>query len=260
MEKQIVVTPISDRIWQFNESNADGPYVDAYLICGKERALLIDSLQNLPGLYQEVRKLTSLPVDVALTHGHGDHAGVSLKEFEEAGCKIYLAPADFFFLKDRKNAPVGADGLAPLSPGQVFDLGDRKLEVLDVAGHSPGSVAFLDEENQLLFSGDSIGSGNFWMQLSSCLPLDEFLVKLEALAKRVEPLSGLKIYPGHRNQSPVQLTLQYVKDVLGLTRDILAGKEAGEEYPMNLHGTMISAREVKRGQMRSYLYDPKHLH
>lgn len=40
MESKIGVTRISDNIWQFNEANENGPYVDAYLIMGTERALV----------------------------------------------------------------------------------------------------------------------------------------------------------------------------------------------------------------------------
>ena len=41
---------IAENIWQFNEANQMGPYVDAYLIVGSRQALLVDALQTVTGL------------------------------------------------------------------------------------------------------------------------------------------------------------------------------------------------------------------
>ena len=49
----------------------------AYLVEGSERALLIDGLVGVGSLKAFVRELTSLPVKIALTHGHIDHNGAA---------------------------------------------------------------------------------------------------------------------------------------------------------------------------------------
>ena len=46
----------------------------AYLITGKEKALLIDTLNGVENLADIVRTITDLPVMVVNTHGHIDHA------------------------------------------------------------------------------------------------------------------------------------------------------------------------------------------
>ena len=43
--------------------------------------------------------------------------------------------------------------------GQIFDLGNRTLEVVYTPGHSPGSVCLLDKKNRILFSGDTFFPG-----------------------------------------------------------------------------------------------------
>ena len=40
---------IRENIYQFNETNEFGPYVDSYLIIGTERALVVDALQTDTG-------------------------------------------------------------------------------------------------------------------------------------------------------------------------------------------------------------------
>jgi glyoxylase-like metal-dependent hydrolase (beta-lactamase superfamily II) len=46
-----------------------------------------------------------------------------------------------------------------LEDGNVFDLGDKKLHVLPLPGHSRGSINLGDEWNVRLFSGDVVYDG-----------------------------------------------------------------------------------------------------
>jgi glyoxylase-like metal-dependent hydrolase (beta-lactamase superfamily II) len=52
-----------------------------------------------------------------------------------------------------------------LDEGDVLDLGGRKLRVLHTPGHSPDCICLLDEENGLLFGGDTINTGPIYAQL-----------------------------------------------------------------------------------------------
>ena len=46
-----------------------------YLLCGSEKALLIDTGLGISNIYDEVIKLTDKPIVVAATHVHWDHIG-----------------------------------------------------------------------------------------------------------------------------------------------------------------------------------------
>ena len=83
------IIEICKGVWQFNETS-NFSNVDAYLIVGEKRALLVDALMHEKTVYEKVRKLTQLPLDVVLTHGHGDHTGAGLKGLHENGCTIYM--------------------------------------------------------------------------------------------------------------------------------------------------------------------------
>ena len=255
----MTVSKIGEGIWQFNEAFKEGgPYVDAYLIVGEKEALLVDSLQTEAGLYEEVRKITNLPVSVVLTHGHGDHAGVSLKDLYENNCKIYMDLRDMsIVLKGFGEAIIEEEWIQGIEPGTIFDLGGFKLEAIPIPGHTPGSLVLLEREKQLLFSGDTIGSGYFWMQLSVSLPLNIFLKNLEYFWDQVSSMKDILVYPGHRNQSPVQLNLQYIKDVIDITKDIVTGEREGSDDAMSFMGTDIKFKRISHGLMRDYLYDPK---
>lgn len=247
---------ISENIWQFNEAGESGPYVDAYLIVGEKKALLVDALQTETGLYEEIRGITDKPLSVFVTHGHLDHAGVAVRELHGAGVPIYMSSKDFDLLKGMTDYGAERDWFLDLKPGMVFDLGGFCFHTLSLNGHTQGSVAALDYENQLLFSGDGIGSGHFWMQLPGCSALSIFRGELKALHQETKKCPDLKIYPGHRNQSPVQLTGQYVEDTLFLTDGLLDGTLKGEPLSIPWRNGTMECFHIGHGQMVNFCYDP----
>jgi len=252
MPNTIKTIKLSEGVWQFAECDAAGnDLVDAYLVCGNKRAILIDALCISAGLYKKVRKITPLPVDVILTHGHEDHAGVSLPEFfGKSG--VYIDEKDIFLCETL----CASKDIERLSDGQIFELGGRTLEIISVAGHTPGSVVVLDRTNELMFTGDTIGSGNFWMQLPESLPLEIFLTNLERLHKTAEPYKNLLIYPGHRRQGSNQMTGIYLRDVLAATRRIVDGTLKGRACGMIYKGIEINMKRAGLRTMRGYYFDP----
>lgn len=250
-------TEIRENIWQFNEANEMGPYVDAYLIVGDKKALLVDALQTETGLYEEIRKITDKPLEVFITHGHLDHAGAAIKELHEAGVPIYMSYKDYDLLKGMFDYGEEKDWFIDLKPGKVFDLGGYRFHTIPIDGHSKGSMVALDYENQLLFSGDGIGSGHFWMQTPFSTALNVFQMGLKALYAETKKCPDLLIFPGHRNQSPVQLTGQYVKDTLYITNGLLNGVLKGEETSIPWHGGEMHYWHIGHGQMVDFCYDPE---
>jgi glyoxylase-like metal-dependent hydrolase (beta-lactamase superfamily II) len=57
--------------------------------------------------------------------------------------------------------------------GDVVDLGDRRLEVLHLPGHTPGEIGVWEEETATLFSGDCVyESGILLDELPESNPAD----------------------------------------------------------------------------------------
>lgn len=148
-----------------------------YLITGSEKALLVDSVNGYEDLHAIVRSLTDLPVIVVNTHGHGDHI-LGNVYFDEA----WLHPADFA-LHDEffgyAKAEMDKHGLKPcslkaLEVGQIFDLGGVQLEVVDLKGHTAGSIGLLDKAARIIYTGDGLNT-HLWMQLDHSLPISTML-------------------------------------------------------------------------------------
>lgn len=262
MENKVkfTVTDLAPNVWQIHEEGA-GQWVDCYLIVGEKRAALVDSLMSRGDrrLYDIVRERTSLPVVVLHTHGHGDHVGAELREFIDAGCEVCVSEKDFP-LMGGFGAKYPTEIFTKLKDGDRFDLGGRTLEVIELAGHTPGSVAFLDRENRQLFSGDTIGSGSIWMQLDHSTDLTTFLDGMKRLESMVAGLDNLMVYPGHRNQSPVQLNERYITDMRELAEMLVSGEMVGDPMQPAEGGARFPTALVARyGMVGALVYEPSKL-
>lgn len=139
----------------------------SYLIVGTTRALLFDSGSGTRDISDTVRRLTTLPVTVIVSHLHFDHLGGVVPFEHVAMIDLPETRADVsgtFFRPKRYEYMGLVDGRAApsiqiaewLAPGSIIDLGGRSIRVLSTPGHTPTSAALLDAQDKRLFIGDYI--------------------------------------------------------------------------------------------------------
>lgn len=175
-----------------------------YLVLGSECALLIDTCLGLGNLRATVESLTDLPIEVALTHGHLDHA-MGAPEWEG----VWMSPADQAIYKSMCDAegrlgylsanagaaaadtwkdtlvpPCPGYAFRPLADGQVFDLGGITVEAIAFPGHTPGTHAFLLREDRILISGDACNNSTFLFE-STCSTVEEYRRTVLAVQERL---------------------------------------------------------------------------
>lgn len=212
-------TRIKENIWEIFQE-----FVRAFLFLGEEKALLLDTCafdDDLPSL---VRELTMLPVMVVQTHCDDDHIAASCR-FDE----VYMHPSEFALLRE-----TAANPLRPrsLREGTIIDLGNRRLEVLLMPGHTPGSIALLDEQNRLLFSGDSIKSDIVYM-FGPGRDIDAYIDSLSNVYAR----GGYdKIYACHGDM-PVapDIIPDLIEGATLLSEGKLRGEDDGSGHPCLLY-------------------------
>lgn len=68
-EKQNKNQKIDDCVWIMDD-NGDST---GYLVCGGEKAVVIDTMNCIADVHAAVREITNLPLEVVNTHGHCDH-------------------------------------------------------------------------------------------------------------------------------------------------------------------------------------------
>ena len=80
------------------------------------------------------------------THWHPDHAGGNERLKAETGCAI-VGPSEV-----TRIAPLDR----PVAEGDVVELGDTRLNVLETGGHTLGHLSYYDEADGIVFVGDTL--------------------------------------------------------------------------------------------------------
>lgn len=191
-----------------------------YLIEGSDKAVLIDAGTNIKDLDKIVASITDKPVMLVATHVHPDHTGSSIDCFPE----IYLNPADTVNIP--RFMPNYRGEVRYLKDGEILELGGRQLEVVFTPGHTPGSTTFMDKDAAYGFSGDSFGSGNLLLTTN----FSTLLATLEKTSGMMEKYGIEQLYPGHFFGNNAE-TSERVNDMITLSKEVISGKEKGEENP-----------------------------
>ncbi|MCO7124377.1 MBL fold metallo-hydrolase [Sporolactobacillus shoreicorticis] len=193
-------------------------HVHAYLLIGRKQAALIDTGIGIGDISFVVEQLTQLPVIVLTTHVHWDHIGghglfkkiyvhkkekswlengipgLSIKQIRKDVFKDLTKPIPSS-VRPESYYPFKGKPTGVFQDMDVFELGTRKLNVIDTPGHSPGHVCFYDESTGYLFSGDLIYTGTpIYAFYPSTDPLElvKSFKKVAHLEKEVS-----KVFGGH---------------------------------------------------------------
>jgi glyoxylase-like metal-dependent hydrolase (beta-lactamase superfamily II) len=176
--------------------------VISYLILGADRALLFDTGMGISNIQAVVAGLTKLPVSVLNSHTHNDHVGDNWRFSDVYGMDTEFTRANARGSKEDAQAELAADEICGSLPrgfdakayatkpfhvahwlhdGDRIDLGARALKVIATPGHTPDSVALLDQENGFLFTGDTFYAGPIYLYRSET-DLDAYVASVQKLA------------------------------------------------------------------------------
>lgn len=243
------------RIEDFGGARGDESF---YLVEGKNRALLLDTGMGKGDLAGYVRTLTSLPVDVAITHGHGDHFG-QVDQFKES--TVYMSETDSALLP----AAFITRRFKGVKDGEIIDLGGgRQFEAIEVPGHTLGSVIYLDRRDRIAVTGDAVSSGSMvYLFGLSCTALDQYVESLKRLDDRVKDLDGLTLLVGHHYQEKVPLTatagMQLFTDMRAAAEKVVEGELQGKRVFTSRAGKSVELRQAYVG-LAGLWYNPNNIH
>ncbi len=166
--------------------------------------------------YEEFGQLTDFiakkklePVLLLNTHCHLDHIfgnrwflekyklGTLCHKGDEMNRKNSVKQAMFFGLS--MDAPPEPEGF--LEDGQIITFGQFNLKALHVPGHSPGSIAFYIEGENIVFTGDALFVGTIGR---TDLPGGDFNTLITSIKTKLFTLpSGTVVYPGHYGSTTI---------------------------------------------------------
>ncbi|HWW85069.1 MAG TPA: MBL fold metallo-hydrolase [Vicinamibacterales bacterium] len=198
---------------------------NTYLLVGPgERAVLVDAgvgaPQHLSDLDLALESNGVTLEKVVVTHGHVDHAS--------GAPAIAATHPTVRFAKHpwpEEDARYGVNW-EPLSEGDLVDIGDEQLTVLETPGHSPDHVALWHEATRAAFTGDLvILGGSVMIHSSRGGDLGAYLSSLERL-RAMEPRV---LFPAHgaRIDEPHHVLAQFIEHRMMRERQVLDALSKG---------------------------------
>ena len=230
-----------------------------YIVEGTHTAAVIDT-GITPGekIMPVIRRVTEKPLILVLTHAHIDHMH-HMDEFDTVYmCHDELTMPEAYLKEMMAGKDLKLEETIDIRTGSVIDLGGETLEICQVPGHTPGSVVIYAGAQDLLFTGDAIGSGyGVWMQVPGALPLDRYQDSLPELMKWLLDRGGrMKFYGGHNMQqfqstlitgyNPLSMGL--LADLSDLVHKVVTGEIVGRDSNADKVMSLEPARYASFGR------------
>jgi glyoxylase-like metal-dependent hydrolase (beta-lactamase superfamily II) len=162
------VEAIDGQTFAINEPKSS-QYNTSYVIVGNGRAVMFDAgSSERPAGSKSMRQVAALytdaPITLILSHFHYDHiydastfeGGVTLIDRPEIRAEVKNGLYTISALEsvDADAQPLKVAGL--IADGGVIDLGTRKLDVLNLPGHTTESIVLIDKARNQAFTGDFV--------------------------------------------------------------------------------------------------------
>ncbi|OBW95650.1 MBL fold metallo-hydrolase [Gallibacterium salpingitidis] len=170
----------------------------------EKNAAIIDPGGDAERIINFINENELKPKMILLTHGHLDHVGGAAKLKREFNLEI-IGPhkADHYWLQGlpQQAEQFGLPYCAPLTPDrwleecETVQFGALSFSVLHLPGHTPGHIGFINQEENIAFTGDvlfrrSIGRTDF--------PGGDFSQLINSIKTKLWPLADdMQIVPGH---------------------------------------------------------------
>jgi len=150
------------------------------------------------------------PVCILLTHAHFDHI-YGLKDLMETyGIPAYMDLKETYSMEHTNPYVCGNYGLPlPQLPetftgvkdGDVVEVGELRFEVLETPGHSVGGVCYLERNEKVLFSGDTLFAGAIGR---TDHPGGDYDLLMKGIFEKLMTLDGdITVFPGHGPETDI---------------------------------------------------------
>ena len=188
----------------------------------QERALLVWDQEGScafvdPGFSNssEMERLTDFveekglkPVCIMLTHAHFDHIYGVAELAKTFGIPVYMHPHEKHTLEVTNPYLCKAFGLAV---PETFDwqaattsgikVGSLNFEVIETPGHTPGGICFLERQEKVLISGDTLFAGAIGR---TDHPGGDYDLLMKSIFEKLMCLDGdITVIPGHGPDSSI---------------------------------------------------------
>lgn len=141
---------------------------NCYLVYNEKNALIVDPGDQADLISHTMAQLHIEPVAVLLTHTHYDHIGAVEAMREQYAVPLYVSTKEKEWLGDPNKNLSGLVGNPVrvkeaeyfFEPEETLTISDFSFTVVSTPGHSPGSVSFIFEGDEIVLSGDALFAGS----------------------------------------------------------------------------------------------------
>ena len=181
---------------------------------GGQDAIVIDPGDDPDIIATALQNSGLKPVLYLLTHGHVDHisAVAALCSAHPADVAIHEADLSWAFTPENAmppsyDQPARPERLEPvLHDNDTLTYAGLSFTVISTPGHTPGSVCIHFEDEQILFTGDTLFSGSIGR---TDLPGGDMGQMKESLSILSQMPDDITIYAGHGPSSTIAFEKQH---------------------------------------------------
>ncbi len=166
-------------------------------------AVVIDApLDSAKEIVNEAKRYNCEILCLINTHGHWDHIADDSEIVHLTAAKVAIHQKDAHLLEDPKSVlyelPFRIEGIRPdiiLNDGDVIEVGNLRLKVIYTPGHTLGSICLYEENEKVLFSGDTLFAGTIGR---TDLPGGSYDAIMKSIQEKLFTLEDdVVVYPGH---------------------------------------------------------------
>lgn len=194
-----------------------GPvYTNCYFLKNKTTGemIVIDPADFPEKIYEKVIQMGGKPAAILLTHGHFDHIMAAQAVKEKYNIPIYACRQEEEMLCEPsvnmtahygKNCSIIPDVL--LNDLEVFQVAGFTIQIIHTPGHTKGSCCYYIEEEDVLFSGDTVFYGSVGR---TDFPGGSTADIVRSLHKLVDSLpEETEVFPGHDASTTIGYEKRY---------------------------------------------------
>lgn len=194
---RLVVGPLQENTYVIWNDEREGLIVDP----GSEGKRIIDFIQE-----KNIQ-----PLAILLTHAHFDHIGAVDIVRDAFNIPVYIHKNEQDWLEDpNKNGsarfPLGIVSARKaehiIEKEQELALGSFRFQIFETPGHSPGSISFYFQTDDVVFSGDALFQGSIGR---TDLPFGNYQQLIQSIHDKLLVLPEETIVcPGHGPETTIQ--------------------------------------------------------
>ena len=179
-----------------------------YIDDGTRRAVVIDPADDGEAI-DDFIKNNKLELGMVInTHCHFDHVGANAYFCEKYSVPLAVGEKDVDCLKRahaeaklfQVSIPASPDPDVLLRENDFVNVGDSRFKVIFTPGHTTGSICLYEENEKILFSGDTL----FFESVGRWdLPGGDYSALMRSLEKLFILPDDTVVYPGHGDPTTI---------------------------------------------------------